>query len=251
MSLLDVSIDPSVPFSRGSPLWVKHSASMVMTVLGIMFISLLWRKFNLIPDPGLILLLTVALTTYITGGMPGMLSSAIVLFGSFIIFSHPLYLFRYNELDWRQVMAIAVACPMIALMVGSLKDQVDKLEMVTTENEKLQQEIRRFEGLKEAYHLCEQRFEVIAENVQEYGVFMLDLHGVVVKWNTGAERLFGYAGKEIIGENFSRFFSREDVYSKVPEHLLGQTRFAGRVDKTDWNVRKDGKQMRVRIMGNE
>lgn len=251
MSLFDVTIDTSEPFSRGSPLWVRHAASLVFTVLCIMFISLLWRKLNLIPDPGLVLLLTVALTTYITGGMPGMLSSAIVLFASFIIFSHPMYLFRYNELDWRQVMAIAVACPMIALMVGSLKDQVDKLGKVTADNEQLRLEIRRFEGLKEAYHLCEQRFDIIAENVHEYAVFMLDLHGVVVKWNTGAERLFGYTGKEIIGENFNRFFSREDVYSKVPEHLLVQTRFAGKVDKTDWNVRKDGKQMRVRIMGNE
>lgn len=251
MSLTDYSMDSAEHFSRGSPIWVRHAASIVMTVLCIMFISLLWRKLNIIPDPGLVLLLTVALTTYITGGMPGMLSSAIVLFGSFIIFSHPLYLFRYNELDWRQVMAIAVACPLIALMVGSLKDQVEKLGKVTLENDQLRMEIRRFEGLKEAYHLCEQRFDIIAENVQEYAVFMLDLHGVVVKWNTGAERLFGYTGKEIIGENFNQFFSREDAYSKVPEHLLGQTRFAGRVDKTDWTVRKDGKQLRVRIMGNE
>jgi len=251
MSLNESSVNIVDPFGRGSPIWVRHATSMVITVLSIMFISLLWRKLNLIPDPGLVLLLTVALTTYITGGMPGMLSSAIVLFGSFIIFSHPLYLFRYNELDWRQVMAIAVACPLIALMVGSLKDQVDKLGKAIAENEQLQMEIRRFEGLKEAYHLCEQRFDIIAENVQEYAVFMLDLHGVVVKWNTGAERMFGYSGKEIIGENFSRFFSREDVYSKVPEHLLGQTRFSGRVDKTDWNMRKDGKQMRVRIVGNE
>jgi len=251
MSLRESSFDPVEPFGRGSPMWVRHATSMVITVLSIMFISLLWRKFNLLPDPGLILLLTVALTTYITGGMPGMLSAGIVLFGSFVLFSHPLYLFRYTELDWRQVMAISIACPMIALMVGSLKDQVDKLKKVTAENEQLRLDIRRFEGLKEAYHLCEQRFDIIAENVQEYAVFMLDLNGVVVKWNSGAERLFGYPGKEIIGENFSRFFSKEDVYAKVPEHLLGQTRFAGHVEKTDWNVRKDGKQMRVRMMGSE
>lgn len=251
MSLRESSINPLEPFGRESPMWVRHAAALAMTVVGIMFISLLWRKFNLIPDPGLILLLTVALTTYITGGMPGMLSSAIVLLGSFILFSHPLYLFRYNELDWRQVMAISVACPMIALMVGSLKDQVDKLQKVTAENEQLRLDIRRFEGLNEAYHLCEQRFEIIAENVKGYAVFMLDLHGVVVKWNAGAERLFGYSGNEIIGENFSRFFSREDVHAKVPEHLLGQTRFAGHVDKADWNVRKDGKQIRVRVIGDQ
>ncbi len=245
------SIDPVEQFARNSPIWVRHATSLVVTVTCILFISLLWRKFNLIPDPGLILLLTVALTTYITGGMPGMLSAAIVLFGSFILFSHPLHLFRYNELDWRQVMAISIACPMIALMVGSLKDQVDKLRKVTVENEELRLDIRRFEGLKEAYHLCEQRFDIIAENVKEYAVFMLDLNGVVVKWNTGAERLLGYSGKEIIGENFNRFFAKEDLYAKVPEHLLSQTRFAGHVDTADWNERKDGKQIRVRTMGNE
>ena len=88
MSLRELSFDPVEPFGKGSPMWVRHATSMVITMLSIMFISLLWRKFNLLPDPGLILLLTVALTTYITGGMPGMLSAGIVLFGSFFLFSH-------------------------------------------------------------------------------------------------------------------------------------------------------------------
>jgi len=62
MSLHETTIDPVEPFGRGSPAWMRHVTSLVITVLCVMFISLLWRRLNLIPDPGLILLLTVALS---------------------------------------------------------------------------------------------------------------------------------------------------------------------------------------------
>src|SRR3970282_1392140 len=106
-------------------------------------------RLGAISDPGMILLLTVALSTYLAGGMAGMLSAAIVLFCSFVLFSHPLYPFRYSELEWRQMMVIVVACPVIALMVGSLKEQVDRLKLVTREAQALREEVRRFESIKE------------------------------------------------------------------------------------------------------
>src|SRR6185503_15210994 len=110
--------------------WVRYLAAGFITIASVLIVSVLWRKMGAIGDPGLLLLLTVAASTYLAGGMAGMLSAAIVLFGSFVLFSHPLYPFRYSELEWRQMMVIVVACPVIALMVGSLKEQVDQLGTV-------------------------------------------------------------------------------------------------------------------------
>jgi signal transduction histidine kinase/GAF domain-containing protein len=41
---------------------------------------------------------------------------------------------------------------------------------------------------------------LVVENVQDYGIFMLDPTGHVMTWNRGAERLFGYTADEILGQ---------------------------------------------------
>jgi PAS domain S-box-containing protein len=206
----------------------------------------LWRQLGAIADPGLLLLFTVAASTYLAGGMAGMLSAAIVLSCSFILFSHPLYPFRYSELDWRQMMVIVVACPVIALMVGSLKEQVDRLKVVTREAQILREEIRRFETVKEAQYLCEQRFRLMADCMTEYAVCMLDSNGSVKNWNTGAERLLGYSAAEIVGQSYSRFFTKEDLLARHPERLIDQARFSGRAGQEGWRVRKGGGRLRSR-----
>ncbi len=223
-----------------SPWWVRYAAAGVITFLSILIVGVLWRQLGVIPDPGPILLFTVAAATYLAGGMAGMLSAAIVLFCSFVLFSHPLYPFRYSEMDWRQMMVIVVACPIIALMVGSLKEQVDRLKVVTRKMEDLQEELRRLETVKEAQFLCEQRFRLMTECMPDYAVCVLDANGSVRNWNAGAERLFGYSDQEIVGQSYSRFFTREDLLGRQPERLIEQARFSGRAVEEGWRLRKGG-----------
>jgi PAS domain S-box-containing protein len=226
--------------------WMRYLWSGVITLLSTFVVAVLWRQLGAIADPGLLLLFTVAASTYLAGGMAGMLSAAIVLSCSFILFSHPLYPFRYSELDWRQMMVIVVACPVIALMVGSLKEQVDRLKVVTREAQILREEIRRFETVKEAQYLCEQRFRLMADCMTEYAVCMLDSNGSVKNWNTGAERLLGYSAAEIVGQSYSRFFTKEDLLARHPERLIDQARFSGRAGQEGWRVRKGGVRLRSR-----
>ena len=91
--------------------WMRLLGAGAITLLSIVVVGVLWRRMGAIPDPGLILLFTVAIATYLAGGMAGMLSAAIVLFCSLVLFSHPLYPFRYSDMDWRQMMVIIVSCP--------------------------------------------------------------------------------------------------------------------------------------------
>ena len=226
--------------------WVRYLGSGVITLMSILVIAVLWRQLAAIPDPGLLLLLTVAASTYLAGGMAGMLSAAIVLFCSFILFSHPLYPFRYSELDWRQMMVMVVASPLIALMVGSLKEQVDRLGVVTREAEILKEEIRRFESVKEVQYLCELRFRLMADCMTDYAVCTLDANGAVKNWNTGAERLLGYSSGEIVDQSYSRFFTKEDLLARHPERLIDQARFSGRAGQEGWRVRKGGGRIHAR-----
>jgi PAS domain S-box-containing protein len=225
---------------------VRYLGSGVITLLSVVVVGILWRRLGAIPDPSLLLLFTVAASTYLAGGMAGMLSAAIVLFCSFVLFSHPLYPFRYTELDWRQMMVIVVACPVIALMVGSLKEQVDRLKVVTREAQALREEVRRFDSIREAQYLCEQRFRLMADVITDYAVCQLDASGAVRNWNIGAERLLGYSAAEIVDQSYSRFFTKEDILARHPERLMDQARFSGRAGQEAWRLRKGGGRLHCR-----
>lgn len=85
-----------------------------------------------------------------------------------------------------------------------------------------------------------ERFDLLATDAKEYAVFLLGLQGHLLCWNAGAERMLGYQSDEIIGQHFSRFFSREDILTGQPEHELKTALGDGRSDSNCWQVRKDG-----------
>ena len=232
--------------TAASAFWLRYVGAGVLTLLSVVVVALLWRRMGVITDPSLILLFTVAASTYLAGGMAGMLSAAIVLFCSFVLFSHPLYPFRYSELDWRQMMVIVVACPVVALMVGSLKEQVDQLGTVVKQAQALRDEIRRLEAAKEVLVVCEQRYRGLVESVPDYAVCTLDANGSVKSWNTVAERVLGYNDPEIVGQSYSRFFIKEDLLAKHPDRLIEQARLAGRAEQEGWRLRKGGTRLRAR-----
>jgi len=85
-------------------------------------------------------------------------------------------------------------------------------------------------------------FRLLVESVQDYAIYLLAPDGTVQSWNAGAERLKGYAGAEIIGESFAKFFSPEDRASGKPRHLLERALADGRIESVGWRFRKDGSQ---------
>ena len=83
-------------------------------------------------------------------------------------------------------------------------------------------------------------FRLLVENVRDYGIFMLDPTGVIVSWNTGAERIKGYAADEIIGRHFSTFYPPEDNENGKPAFELREAAAVGRFEDEGWRLRKDG-----------
>ena len=51
--------------------------------------------------------------------------------------------------------------------------------------------------------------QLLIDAVVDYAIYMLDLEGRVVSWNSGGVRLKGYTAGEIIGQSFSRFYTPE------------------------------------------
>jgi PAS domain S-box-containing protein len=90
--------------------------------------------------------------------------------------------------------------------------------------------------------------KVLVDNILDYAVFLLDLDGTVKSWNVGAERIKGYSAQEIIGSNFSVFYTADDVSAGEPIRCLEIARITGRFEGTGWRVRKDGKRIWVNVI---
>jgi len=84
------------------------------------------------------------------------------------------------------------------------------------------------------------RLQLLVDALADYAIYMLDRDGYITSWNTGAERIKGYAADEIIGRHFSCFFTAEDQAKGLPAAILAAARAEGRVENEGWRVRKDG-----------
>lgn len=90
-----------------------------------------------------------------------------------------------------------------------------------------------------AFSVAEETFAVLRE-VRDYAIYLIDPQGTVLTWNEGAQQIKGYRPEEIIGQKFSRFFTREDRQNGRPEKLLQRAAAEGRVHDETWRLRKDG-----------
>ena len=94
--------------------------------------------------------------------------------------------------------------------------------------------------LKESPHQSDEVFRLLVENVQDYAIFLLSPEGRVMTWNLGAQKIKGYKASEIIGQHFSRFYSREAKEGGWPDRELEIASSTGRFSDEGWRVRKDG-----------
>jgi PAS domain S-box-containing protein len=86
----------------------------------------------------------------------------------------------------------------------------------------------------------EEQHRLLMECVTDYAIFFLDPDGRVATWNAGAERIFGYPEREIVGQPFSRLFPPQDVQNNLPAKELKTARESGRANDDRWLVRKGG-----------
>jgi PAS domain S-box-containing protein len=86
----------------------------------------------------------------------------------------------------------------------------------------------------------EEHFRRLVTAVDEYAIFMLDIQGNVVSWNSGAQRIKGYAAHEIVGRSFRAFYPPEDLATGHPEQNLATALRRGSFAEEGWRLRKDG-----------
>jgi PAS domain S-box-containing protein len=105
---------------------------------------------------------------------------------------------------------------------------------------KITRDISEKKSAQEMLIETERRFRYLVQGVTDYAIYMLSPDGNVTNWNAGAERIKGYDTEEILGSNFSRFYTDEDLAANKPQRALETARTHGRFESEGWRVRKDG-----------
>lgn len=93
---------------------------------------------------------------------------------------------------------------------------------------------------EEELRLGEERMRLVAESTHDFAIIILDDHGAITDWNTGAELIFGYTKDEVLGAYYDLIFSPEDRAAGIPESELRAAREHGRGEDERWHVHKNG-----------
>ena len=83
------------------------------------------------------------------------------------------------------------------------------------------------------------RYQKMVEEIEDYAILILDENGYIENWNKGAEKLKGYKANEIIGRNFSIFYSEQDQLEKRHLNLIWKATQEGTARDSGWRLRKD------------
>jgi PAS domain S-box-containing protein len=101
---------------------------------------------------------------------------------------------------------------------------------------------RQYEGRAriEALRESEARYRQIVEGAEDFAIVTLDNDGVIISWNSGAERITQYSEGEALGADGGLFFTPEDRANDVPALERDRAARDGRAINERWHLRKDG-----------
>jgi two-component system CheB/CheR fusion protein len=89
----------------------------------------------------------------------------------------------------------------------------------------------------------EERLRLAAVTTNDYAIIVLDMDGLVVTWNGGAQRIFGYAESEVRGQPLDLIFLPDDREACAPLRERQRATQAGRIEDERWHVRADGTEI--------
>jgi PAS domain S-box-containing protein len=107
-------------------------------------------------------------------------------------------------------------------------------------SDQLTDETVRHERTVEQLRRTEESFQLLVESVHDCAMFMLDRSGHVSSWNAGARKIKQFEASEIIGHDFSCFYTPADQAADKPMRSLEIAARSGSYQEEGWRVRKDG-----------
>ncbi len=128
----------------------------------------------------------------------------------------------------------------ILVWVGTSTDIHDQKMFSQELERKIEERTSQLKQMNNELAKSEERYHLMVGEVQDYAILYLNTNGIIENWNKGAEKIKGYKADEIIGRNFSIFYTKEDRESRLPQRLLEQAITYGKATHEGWRVKKDG-----------
>ena len=91
-------------------------------------------------------------------------------------------------------------------------------------------------------------YQLMADRVQDYAIFLLDTDGNIMSWNAGAANIKQYSAAEIIGRHFSIFYTPADIARNWPAFELKRAMTEGHFEDEGWRVKKDGSRFWANVI---
>ena len=112
----------------------------------------------------------------------------------------------------------------------------------------LRLEVQRRIDIEAALRDSEMSFRLLVEAVQDYAIFMTDPDGLIVSWNQGAERIFGYTDQEVLLGSSACFQpEKESARGRSDEHLRAAAARNGQAEDEAWRIRRGGTPFWARV----
>jgi len=86
----------------------------------------------------------------------------------------------------------------------------------------------------------ERLFQEMVDNSHGFAIYVMNKKGKIISLNKGAESVYGYSKKDVIGSDCYKFYPKEEQEKKRPQSLLQQAIEEGKAEYEGWHVKKDG-----------
>jgi PAS domain S-box-containing protein len=167
-------------------------------------IELLDKTFFNIPNPAPIYLTAVVYAAFSGGLRSGLVSAAItLLYGVYYFSIHGQ--FHYTDDNLRRVIILAVTTPAIAIMVGILKQQVERLalEQATGKADEAEEQLKRY--------------QLLSEHSRDIVLF-IRLDGQIIEANNAAVKAYGYDRAQLLSLKIDALRAPQ-THALIPEQI--------------------------------
>ncbi len=82
--------------------------------------------------------------------------------------------------------------------------------------------------------------QLLIEQADDFAIVILDVEGQITDWNKGAEKIFGWSKKEVMGKSGEILFTKEAREHHIPELEIKKSIKTGNANDQRWMLKKDG-----------
>jgi PAS domain S-box-containing protein len=120
-------------------------------------------------------------------------------------------------------------------MIGQIQDYTSNLEM------KVEERTKELKESREKFRMLFTFLNSILNSATEYAIIALDIHGNILEFNNGAEKIFGWQRDEVVSrQNISVTDTPEDCNKNIYKDIVSRIKKSGVYEQDIYRVRKDG-----------